>query len=231
MRSVKLKPIYSSLPKLFIGFILFTLTQRLKAQDIDGVHSFMVAGVSMDIPKNNKLLLYGGYSPTDNIKAFVALPNFKVHKYITLTPGYTYVNIQPENGPSVVENQILAMATVAIPVATNWTIADRNMYFHRFRKDLDDQSFYRNRLGVIHKAKLFKKVVSVFLYDEVFLSLDQVQFTRNRAIVGGDIKLLPWLTTQLMYMYQSDKTSGNRNLGWLILTVPLENFGLFKNDR
>lgn len=188
----------------------------------------MVAGVSMDIPKNNKLLLYGGYSPTDNIKAFVALPNLKVHPYITLTPGYTYVKVEPENSAAVVENQILAMATVAIPIAKNWTLADRNMYFHRFRKGLDDLFFYRNRLGVIHRATLFKKQVSLFLHDEVFLNLRNGQFTRNRIIFGGDIQLFKWLTPQVMYMYQSDKVLGNRHLGWVIFTVPLENYGVIK---
>ncbi|MCT3897579.1 hypothetical protein HZQ13_05655 [Elizabethkingia anophelis] len=46
--------------------------------------------------------------------------------------------------------------------------------------------------------------------------------------MGGDIKFLKWLTPQVMLMYQSDKITGDKILGWLIFTIPLENFGLFK---
>ena len=217
------------LRKPFVTLLfLFLVFLKMKAQDIDGVHSFFVGGVSADIPKNNKLLLYGGFSPTDNIKAFVALPNFKVHKYLTLTPGYTFVNIKPDNSPSLYEHQILAIATVAVPVSKKWSIAARNMYFHRFRQDVGDLSFYRNRLGIIHHTELFKKKVNLSLHDEIYLSLDNGQLSRNRVVLMGDIKLFKWLTPQVMYMYQSDKASGSRHLGWLILTVPLENFGVFK---
>ncbi|WP_164463297.1 DUF2490 domain-containing protein [Chryseobacterium sp. G0201] len=133
-----------------------------------------------------------------------------------------------EKDSTLVENQLLAMATLSFPIAKNWTIADRNTYFHRFRSNADDLSFYRNRLGVIHKTEIFKKQVSIFLHDEVYLSLDNGQFTRNRVILGGDIKLIKWLTPQVMLMYRSDKATGNKILGWLVFTIPLENFGLFK---
>ncbi|MCT4122293.1 DUF2490 domain-containing protein [Elizabethkingia anophelis] len=213
---------------LAFSMMLFVFSaQQLKAQDIDGVSSFFVAGVSMNIPKNNKLLVYGGFSPADKVKALLMLPNFRVNKYLTLTPGCTHVNVDLDNGTTLVENQLLAMATLSFPLAKNWTIADRNMYFHRFRTG-DDLSFYRNRLGVIHKTEVFKKQASVFLHDEVYLSFDNGHFTRNRVILGGDIKLLKWLTLQVMMMYQSDKATGNKILGWLVFTVPLENFGFFK---
>ncbi|MDQ0068167.1 hypothetical protein [Chryseobacterium lathyri] len=63
---MKLKTKYPKLLKTVALTVFFTFsTQFLKAQDIDGVSSFLVAGASMDIPKNNKLLIYGGFSPTD----------------------------------------------------------------------------------------------------------------------------------------------------------------------
>lgn len=216
------------LKTIVISTIVFLCSaQHIKAQDIDGVSSFFVAGVSMKIPKENSLIIYTGFSPTDKVKALLVLPNFKVNKYLTLTPGYTYVNVDLDNGSTLVEHQLLAMATVAFPIAKNWTLADRNMYFRRFRTG-DDLSFYRNRLGITHKTEVFKKQASVFLQDEVYLSLDNGQFTRNRIILGGDIKLFKWLTPQVMLMYQHDKATGNKLLGWLVFTVPLENFGLFK---
>ncbi|MGO1650625.1 MAG: hypothetical protein ACTHXT_14865 [Sphingobacterium sp.] len=97
---------YLAISKFVIIFILLLGVSRLKAQDIDGVSSFLVAGVSVNIPKKNKLLFYTGYSPTDKIKAFLALPNFRVNKYLTLTPGYTYVNVDMDNGSKLVEHQL-----------------------------------------------------------------------------------------------------------------------------
>lgn len=226
---MKLNTKYPRHLKIAVLTIFFTFSIHfVEAQDIDGVSSFLVGGVSMDIPKNNKLLIYGGFSPTDHIKALLVLPNFRINKYLTLTPSYIHVNMDLDNGSRLVENQLLAMATLSFPIAKNWTIADRNTYFYRFRNNLDDLSFYRNRLGVSHKTEILKKKASLFLHDEVYLSLDSGQFTRNRVILGGDIKLLKWLTPQVMLMYQSDKTTGNKILGWLVFTVPLENFGLFK---
>ncbi|WP_426276760.1 DUF2490 domain-containing protein [Chryseobacterium sp. S-02] len=169
---MKLKTKYPKPLKKVALTVFFTFsTQFLKAQDIDGVSSFLVTGVSMNIPKNNKLLIYGGFSPTDNVKALLILPNFKINKYLTLTPGYTYVNVDLDNGSTLVENQLLAMATLSFPIAKNWTIVDKNTYFHRFRTG-DDLSFYRNRLGVIHKTEIFKKQASIFLHDDVYLGLD-----------------------------------------------------------
>ncbi|MDF2553201.1 MAG: uncharacterized protein K0R77_2476 [Chryseobacterium sp.] len=225
---MKLKTILKTFKTAALTMMLFAFSaQHLKAQDIDGVSSFLVAGVSMNIPKNNKLLIYGGFSPTDKVKALLVLPNFRINKYLTLTPGYTHVNVDLDNGSTLVENQLLAMATLSFPIAKNWTIADRNMYFNRFRRG-DNLSFYRNRLGVIHKTELFKKQVSVFLHNEVYFSLDNGQFVRNRMVLGSDIKLFKWLTPQVMCMLQSDKASGHRILGWLVFTVPLENF--FKTE-
>ncbi len=122
---MKFKTQYLKLLKAVALAIFFTFsTHFFKAQDIDGVSSFLVAGVSMDIPKNNKLLIYGGFSPTDNVKALLVLPNFRINKYLTLTPDYTHVNIDLENGNTLVENQLFAMATLSFPIAKNWTLAD-----------------------------------------------------------------------------------------------------------
>lgn len=96
---MKLKTIIKTFKTAALTMMLFAFSaQHLKAQDIDGVSSFLVAGVSMNIPKNNKLLLYTGISPTDNVKALLVLPNFNITKHLTLTPGYTYVNVDLDNG-------------------------------------------------------------------------------------------------------------------------------------
>ncbi|MDR6919841.1 MULTISPECIES: DUF2490 domain-containing protein [Chryseobacterium] len=214
---------------LFVAIFLFVINvNSLYAQDIDGKSSFFVAGVSANTFKNNKLTIYAGYSPSDNLKALVVLPSFVINKYLTFIPGYTYAGIKPDGISTLYEHQILASAVFSFPVAKNWTITDRNMYFYRFRKDLADLSFYRNRLGINHRTQLLKKELNIYLYDEVFLNLDNGTINRNRIILGGEIKLLEWLNPQIIYMYQTDRILGNKHLGWLIFTISLENLGLFK---
>lgn len=223
----KFKQVFS-LKVFLIGITLLFFAPNLKAQDIDGVHSFLVAGISAEFPKNNKLLIYGGISPTDKAKALVILPNIKINRYLTLTPGYTYVNIKPDNLDAFSEHQLLAAANVGIPISKQWTLVDRNMYYHRFRQEADDLSFYRNRLGIIHHTQLFKKSVNLSLHNEIYLSLNSGQLSRNRVIAMAEIKLFKWLTPQVMYMFQSDRKAKSRHLGWLVFTIPLENFGVFK---
>lgn len=214
-----------SLIFVFIGIF------RSNGQDVDGKTSFLLAGVSMAIPKNHKLSLYGAYSPTDKTSAFVIWPTFKAGKYFSFTPAYTYLSTKLDNGHHAVESQFLPSVTISIPLAKKWSLTDRNMYFYRLRKDAGDLSFYRNRLGITHRFELFKKQTSVFVHDEIFLNLDNGTVSRNRVIAGGDIKLFKFLTPQLMYMYQTDKVLGNRHLVFFIFTVPLENYSVFNTKK
>lgn len=164
-------------------------------------------------------------------RVLIVLPTFNVNKYLSFTPGYSFVNSHPEIGISNNEHQVVSFATINYPVAKNLTITDRNMFFHRFRKHTDDLSFYRNRLGIIHTTSFFEKHASMFLYDEIYLSLNGDRLTRDRVIVGGGIKLFKWLTPQVMYMYQWDNGDGKRHLGLLVFTVPLKKFGVFNSKK
>lgn len=56
-------------------------------------------------------------------------------------------------------------------------------------------------------------------------------FFRNRVIVGGSIKAAKWITPQVWYVYQSENGILPQHQFYLILTVPLENFGIFKHKE
>ncbi|SDC01843.1 DUF2490 domain-containing protein [Niabella drilacis] len=206
---------------LFSLILLLIADLGLKAQDVDGKTSFFLAGASADINRYNKTTVYGGYSPTDDIKALIVLSTFTMNRFLSLTPGYTFVNTHPESGNSVNEHQITSFVTINYPFGKKWVITDRNMFYHRFRQNAPDLSFYRNRLGIAHYISLFKKQASLFVHDEMYLSLNGNGLTRNRAIVGADIKLFRWINPQIMYMYQTDRVGGSRHLGLFVLTTPL----------
>lgn len=204
----------------------------IKAKAQDDVAFYSLNGVSVSIPKKHKLTVYSIYSPTDKVATVLALPTFTINKYFSFTPGYNYLLSKPGNGKTYTENQILPFLTFSYPIAKNWTLVDRNMYHHRFRnQDRPDLAFYRNRLGVVHKLNMFDKPSTVFLHNEIFINTMNGQFARNRVIAGTEIKAFKLLSPQLMYIFQTDKSVGNRNLFLLILTVPLENYGIFKKNK
>lgn len=205
----------------------FLILQKGKAQD--DVAFYSLNGVSLSIPNKHKLTVYSIYSPNDKVATLLALPTFTINKYFSFTAGYNYLVSKPGNGKTFTENQLLPHLTVSIPLTKDWTLVDRNMYHHRFRNEgRNDLAFYRNRLGVVHKLNIFNKPSILYLHNEIFVNTMIGKFSRNRIITGTEIKAFKFLSPQLMYIFQTDKGIGNRNLILLILTVPLENYGIFK---
>lgn len=212
---------------LLICCLSFISLQKANAQD--DVAFYSLNGVSVSIPNKHKLTIYSIYSPSDKVATLLALPTFTINKYLSFTAGYNYLVSKPGNGRTYTENQLLPHLIISIPLAKKWTLVDRNMYHHRFRNEgRTDLAFYRNRLGVVHKLNMFNKPSTIFLHNEFFINAMVGGYTRNRVIAGMEIKAFKFLSPQLMYIFQTDKGIGNRNLILLILTVPLENYGIFK---
>ncbi len=214
-----------------LGFAFFLIigSQYMKAQvAVDEKGTFLFAGASMDIPGNNKFVFYYGYSPSDNFQSLVALPFFKLHKNIQLMPGYMMTKTDGDEVFTNLQHHFLPSLIFNFKLGKRFTLTDRNMYFRLERKNADAVSFYRNRIGLVYHTKLFKKPADVFVHDAMFWSLDSSKFTRNRIILGTTIKVFNWLSPQFWYVLQNDVGLLPRHQFYLILTVPLENFGVFK---
>lgn len=57
----------------------------------------------------------------------------------------------------------------------------------------------------MHKTKLFNKSLTLFVHDEIYLSLKNGDFTKNRVYVGGEYRLFKWIAPQLIYIFQQNK--------------------------
>ena len=69
--------------------ILFSilLSNNIKAQEADTRKSFLLTGVSVNIPKGNTLSVYGGVSASEeHTQMSMVMPNIKLNKLFTFTP-------------------------------------------------------------------------------------------------------------------------------------------------
>lgn len=219
--------------KVYVLLILLVLSFSVSAQvasEKEG--TYLYTGVSMDIPGNNKFVFYYGYSPSDDFQSLIALPFFKITKNIQFMPGYMMTKADGEPMFTNVQHHLLPSVILNFKLSERFTLTDRNMWYHLFREDAKDVNLYRNRLGLIYHTKLFKKPTDIFIHDAMFFNMnDNWNFFRNRVILGASMKATKWLTPQFWYVYQNESGVLPQHQFYLILTVPLENFGVFKKKE
>ena len=204
----------------------------IKAQDADTKKSFLTTGVSISIPKEHSITVYGGVSTSpEHTQIAMVMPNIKINKYISFMPLYVFLKSPQAHSKEAKEHQVNAMLTFSLPLDKQgkWILQNRNTYLHRFIVGGEDFDFYRGRLGIVHRAKIFDKSVNFFAHDEIFIDLKKGDFARNRVYLGADIKLFNWLNPQFFYIYQSHKNhaSPNNHLFIIAAIIPLGNHGFF----
>ena len=146
----------------------------MRAQDADTKKSFLTTGVSINIPKEHSITVYGGVSTSpEHTQIAMAMPNIKINKYISFMPLYVFLKSPQAHSKEAKEHQINAMLTFSLPLdkQNKWILQNRNTYLHRFIVGGEDFDFYRGRLGIVHRAKIFDKSVNFFAHDEIFIDL------------------------------------------------------------
>ena len=64
----------------------------MKAQDADTKKSFLTTGVSISIPKEHSITVYGGVSTSpEHTQIAMVMPNIKINKYISFMPLYVFL--------------------------------------------------------------------------------------------------------------------------------------------
>ncbi len=64
----------------------------MKAQDADTKKSFLTMGVSINIPKEHSITVYGGVSTSpEHTQIAMVMPNIKINKYISFMPLYVFL--------------------------------------------------------------------------------------------------------------------------------------------
>ena len=88
-------------------------------------------------------------------------------------PLYVFLKSPQAHSKEAKEHQINAMLTFSLPLdkQNKWILQNRNTYLHRFIVGGEDFDFYRGRLGIVHRAKIFDKPVNFFAHDEIFIDL------------------------------------------------------------
>ena len=132
--------------------------------------------------------------------------SFKIGKYLTVTPNYLYIGMQPFKGRRVFENRLSIPATVRVPVG-RFLLSDRNLFERRLRRPGIDSTRYRNQFRVDHPIGSDKQKVSLFASDEVFYDWSFNAWVRNRAAIGVSKVVNKHFTLELYYMRQNDSHS------------------------
>ena len=169
--------------------------------------------LSIPLDKRVNLLVTGQLRIGDRLRDFTdeftgASLSFAANRYLTLTPGYTYVaSQQPVTRRRRYEHRLLFTATVRLPSFKRITISDRNQVERRRFNSLPDTTRYRNRLQVERPFDIKGFDMRIFLWNEIFYDSGARAWSRNRFAVGGSRDLNKHATLDLFYQRQSDGRS------------------------
>ena len=194
----------NNLKFFLLGFMLWTATSN--AQSLDTRKSFILVGASVEIPKNHTISLYGGYSVEDHIQLTYVASNFKINKILSFTPSYTYMSAPLGRSMEYKTHQVTPSATISIPIDKKykWIIQNQHSYLHQFVEGGNDTSFYKAKLGLVYRTKIFNKPTNFLLNDEIYVGLKGSSgLTRNKLLTGVQIDLFKWLKPVAMYIFQS----------------------------
>ena len=129
--------------------------------------------------------------------------SYKAGKYLTFTPSYLHIGMQPFKGRSVWENRLSFATTVRFPIG-HFTLSDRNLFERRMRHPGGDSTRYRNKLQIEHPVGPPKMKLALYVADEVFYDWSFNAWVRNRFTVGVSKVLNKHLTLDLYYLRQND---------------------------
>jgi Protein of unknown function (DUF2490) len=131
---------------------------------------------------------------------------FRAGKYVTFSPNYLHIGMQPFRGRRVWENRLSLPVTFRFNL-DKFRLSDRNLFEHRIRNSGIKANRYRNRFQVEHPIGPDKLSLSLFIADEVFYDWSINRWVRNRFAVGGIKVFNKHFTQDLYYLRQNDSVS------------------------
>jgi len=132
--------------------------------------------------------------------------SFKVGQYLTISPNYVHIGMQPFAGRRVWENRLTLPVVLAFKL-DKFTLRDRNQLERRYRNSGLKSWRYRNRFQIEHPIGGDKLGLSMFITDEVFYDWTVDRWVRNRFGVGAIKVFNKHLTQDFYYMRQNDGVS------------------------
>lgn len=105
----------------------------------------------------------------------------------------------------------------------NFDFKTRSRFEFRDRETNPDCWRYRNKFTLKHPVTLGNQKFDMWVADEVFVPLDEVDFDRNRFYVGLDVPVWDNFKASLYYLWQASKSSSTAHWNDLnILGVQLK---------
>ena len=132
--------------------------------------------------------------------------SLKLGKYVTVSPNYLHIGMQPFRGRKVWENRLTFPATVRVDLG-KFRLSDRNQFERRLRNSGAKSTRYRNRLLVEHPVGPKEWGLSLFIGDEVFYDWSFDRWVRNRFAIGGSKVFNKHFTQDVFYLRQNDSFS------------------------
>lgn len=131
---------------------------------------------------------------------------FRVNKYVTVSPNYLHIGMQPFAGRRIWENRLTFPVQLRFNVG-QFRLSDRNQFERRIRNSGVRSTRYRNRFQVEHPIGSDKLALSLFIADEVFYDWTVDRWVRNRFSVGGSKVFNKHFTQDFYYLRQNDGVS------------------------
>jgi hypothetical protein len=210
---------------------LLFISTLVSAQSVQGdVEGLWVLGASMSVSDRTKLFVLGAHDNRLNANAAMVMGMINLNKNISLSPAYTFVDVPPVNGFRYQEHSILGSASFSLPLK-HFVVDDRNMIQQRFRRNLSDLTFYRNRLRVTYSTKIKKMPFRLFAFDEVYYDATGGIWNRNRWSGGTAIFLFGFLYSECAYVRETNKDSRNRDMLNISFLITLEKWGIFHKKK
>lgn len=131
---------------------------------------------------------------------------FRAGKYITVSPNYLHIGMQPFAGRRVWENRLTFPVQIRFNVG-EFRLSDRNQFERRLRNSGIKSTRYRNRFQIERSVGSDKLALSLFISDEVFYDWIVDRWVRNRFSVGGSKVFNKHFTQDFYYLRQNDGVS------------------------
>lgn len=131
---------------------------------------------------------------------------FRVNKYVSVSPNYLHIGMQPFAGRRVWENRLTFPVQLRFQVG-KFRLGDRNQFERRIRNSGIRSTRYRNRFQIEHPIGSDKLALSLFAADEVFYDWTVNRWVRNRFSIGGIKVFNKHFTQDFYYLRQNDGVS------------------------
>ena len=132
--------------------------------------------------------------------------SFRFGKYVSISPNYQHIGMQPFAGRRVWENRLTLPILLRFNVG-QFRLSDRNQIERRIRNSGLRSTRYRNRFQIERAVGPDKLAISLFVADEVFYDWVVNRWVRNRFSVGGIKVFNKHFTQDFYYLRQNDGVS------------------------